>query len=192
MSPRQAPQAIAPGRKRVMFVAKIRHRVVAVAAPRMAAAEPREREPTALPCSVPVDRLARIIRAGGQMAAIDAEQRRYRPAIERRSARAGQPWPAGRRTARSRSPAPLGELRHARPNGDPLQPPPRDWPRSAQAHPRPRRTRAASRRAARLIVTHRLEHGEIGPFAVRRRPALLQHLAHRRADRPQLARRSSR
>src|SRR5580700_2754613 len=40
---------------------------------------------------------------------------------------------------------------------------------------------------ARLVVAHRLEHGDIGPLAVlRRRAVFLEHLAHGLAQRAQL------
>src|SRR5262245_60138466 len=92
-----APFAIAPWRQRVAFAAEIGHRIEAVIAPRMAAAESCKRKPAAFPRPVPVDRLARIVRARGQIAAIDAEKRRHgitvggNEAYERRFRHASQP-----------------------------------------------------------------------------------------------------
>src|SRR6478672_12620166 len=78
---RQPPPPVAPGRKGVAFGPHIGNGVYAMAAPGMAAAEPRQREPTAFPRSVFVDRLLRIVRAGRQVTAIDPEQGRDRPTI---------------------------------------------------------------------------------------------------------------
>src|SRR5262245_38453464 len=72
-----APPAITPWRERMAFAAEIGHRIEAVIAERMAAAESCKRKPAAFPRPVPVDRLARIVRARGKIAAIDAEKRRH-------------------------------------------------------------------------------------------------------------------
>src|SRR5262245_59513266 len=92
-----APFAIAPWRERVAFAAEIGHRIEAVIAPGMAAAESCKREPAALPRPVPVDRLTRIVRARWQIAAIDAEERRHgitvggKETYQRRFRHASQP-----------------------------------------------------------------------------------------------------
>src|SRR5262245_49657342 len=69
--------AIAPWRERMAFAAEIGHPIDAVVALGMAAAESCKRKPAAFPRPVPVDCLARIVRARGQIAAIDAEERRH-------------------------------------------------------------------------------------------------------------------
>src|SRR5262249_9692173 len=65
-----------------MLRAQVGHRIEAVAAPGMAAAKSRKREPAAPPHSVHQDGLARIIRTGRQVPAIHADQRRHRPAVK--------------------------------------------------------------------------------------------------------------
>src|SRR3990172_6175839 len=100
---------------------KVRHRVEAVAAPGMAAAKPGKREPTAPPRPVLVDGLARIVRAGRQMPAVDAKQRRDGEAIERN--RGKQQRPCDPRADRAAPlPALADHLRHALPSAKP-------WPR---------------------------------------------------------------
>src|SRR5262245_54762370 len=92
-----APPAMAPWRERMAFAAEIGHRIEAVIAPGMAAAESRKRKPAPFPRPVPVDRLARVVRARGQIAAIGAEERRHgitvggKEAYERRFRHAAEP-----------------------------------------------------------------------------------------------------
>ena len=185
----QAPPAVAPRREGVMLVAQIWHRVEAVAAPRMAAAESRQREPAALPCPVRVDGLARIVRAGRQMPAIDPEQRRDGQAIKRRSAQAAAPWRSARRTARSPRRARAGVLDMLGANAAPWRARLASiWPIASSTA-----SNTSSVEACRaLVVAHRLEHGEIGPFAVRRRAALLSASCASPRRPPAARRRSSR
>ena len=111
----------------------------------MAAADPRQREPAALPGAVRLDGLARIVRAARQMPAIDPEQRRDGEAVERRSARAAAPWRSARRAARSPLRARRMVLdmlcRMRRPSAAAR------FASIWRSRPPPRRTRAASRHA---------------------------------------------
>ena len=59
-----------------------RWRVVARAAPRMAAAYPRQAHPRARPQPMPLDRFVRVGRAGRQIPALTAEQGRERELVE--------------------------------------------------------------------------------------------------------------
>src|SRR4026208_2041998 len=78
---RQAPFSIAPGRKGVVFFPHVGDGVEAMASPWVAAAKARQSEPAALPRTILVDGLARIVRAGGQVPAVHAKEGRDRPAI---------------------------------------------------------------------------------------------------------------
>src|SRR5581483_8967522 len=80
---RNAPPPVAPGREGMMLIAKIGNRIEALAAPRLAAAEPSKREPAALPRAVLFDRIAGIVRARGQVPAMRADKRREDHAVER-------------------------------------------------------------------------------------------------------------
>src|SRR6185437_4246245 len=130
---------------RVMLIANIGHRVEALTAPRVAAAESRKREPAAPPRTIRLDGLARIVRAGGKMPAIRPDERREGQAIKRNRPEHER---LGGTLAKRFDHLPVlpGRSRHALPS---VNLTPRASPRSCQWPPRPRRTRAASRHGAR-------------------------------------------
>ena len=109
---------------------------------------------------MPLDRLVRISRTGRQVPALPADQARKRELIEADQRVGGA---ARRQTSALTAPARLasrlarGDLRQR--IGDRVE-------------------RQQGGGVASLVVAHRLEHGEFGPFAVRRRTVRLQHPDH--------------
>ena len=59
----------------------VRHGIVPMASPWIAAAKPGQGQPAASPCAVHIDGFARIVRARGEMAAMGADKARERVAI---------------------------------------------------------------------------------------------------------------
>ena len=88
---RATPAAVAPRRIPVRAgAAPARHAVDARRAPRLAAHQTRERHPATGPQAVAVERLVGIFRAGRQMAAMEADERRERVVIGFDQAAAGE------------------------------------------------------------------------------------------------------
>ncbi len=126
-----------------------RRGVIAGAAKRVTAAEPRRPHPQARPDPMSRDRFVGIGRAGRQISTLPAEQRGKAELINadrRPRGVRGRPRSSGRRPRRGS----------------------RDLPERVDD-----RVEGQQRRGVpRLVVAHRLEHREFGPFAGGRRPAL--------------------